>query len=64
MPLPLRLRSADAVNQFFQNEFGPYEQLIELYDLLIVAMPDRIKNHNDIYPFLKVSPTPPETMPT
>lgn len=63
MPLPLRLRSADAVNQFFQNEFGPYEQLIELYDLLIVAMPDRIKNHNDIYPFLKVSPTPPETMP-
>ncbi|MFA5135490.1 MAG: hypothetical protein WC505_06930 [Patescibacteria group bacterium] len=60
MPLPLRLRCADAVNQFFQNDFGPYEQLVDLYDLLNKAMPDRIKNHNDIYPFLKVSQPQPQ----
>jgi hypothetical protein len=64
MPLSLRLRCADAINSFFQDDFGPYEQLEELYTLMRDAMPDRINDRGDIYPFLKVSQQQPETTNT
>jgi hypothetical protein len=63
MPLALRMQCVEAAYTFFQDSFGPYEELGDLYNLMRAVMPDRIVDQATLYPFLEVSrkltePTP------
>jgi hypothetical protein len=64
VPMPLRAKYAEIVYGFFQDQFGPYENLKDLYLLMQQAVPDRFGNMATLYPFLKLSPPPSETTPT
>jgi len=56
MPLNLRLRCADEMHKFFINDFGPYEELRQLYVLMREEMKDRLADKEELYgPFLKLS---------
>lgn len=55
MPWVLRLRCAQALHEFFTEDFGPYEQLIELHRRMRNEMPDRNANQEDLYPFTRAS---------
>lgn len=63
VPMPLRAKYAEIVYGFFQDQFGPYENLQDLYLLMQKAVPDRFGNMATLYPFLKLSPSPSETTP-
>lgn len=56
MPVDLRVQCAERLHTFFLKEFGPYEQLTDLYNLLRAEMPDRVEDREQLYPFLKASP--------
>jgi len=54
MPLNLRLRCVDELHKFFMKDFGPYEELRQLYTLMREAMKDRLADKEELYgPFLK-----------
>ena len=58
MPPPLRMRCAQRLYQFFMHEFGPYEKLETLVDLLRSAMKDRILDSKELYPLSELSGEP------
>lgn len=65
MPLPLRAQCAERLNRFFMEEFGPYEELPDLYEKMRKEMPDRVTDKGELYgPFLKSSSEDTETTPT
>lgn len=66
MPLDLRIECAQRAHRFFVEEFGPYEDMNQLYTLMRDAMPDRVSDREALYgPFLHTSPTSsPETITT
>lgn len=65
VPLPLRAKYAEAAYGFFQDSFGPYENLRDnLFPLMQAAVPDRYNQRADLFPFLKLSRPPNETIPT
>ena len=56
MPLDLRLRCADEMHKFFTKDFGPYEQLRQLYTKMREEMKDRLADGQELYgPFLKLA---------
>lgn len=57
MPLNLRVRCAELMNRHFSEDFGPYEDLHRLLDLVREEMPDRVVSKEQLYPFLELSPT-------
>jgi len=58
MPLDLRIECAQKAHRFFIEEFGPYEDMMQLYTLMRDAMPDRVRDREALYgPFLHISPT-------
>jgi hypothetical protein len=56
MPLDLRAECAQRMHKFFVKDFGPYEDLHNLYGLMRKVMPDRVFDREKLYPFLKLSP--------
>lgn len=57
MPLDLRIECAQRAHRFFVEEFGPYEDIGQLYNLMRDAMPDRVRDREALYgPFLHISP--------
>jgi hypothetical protein len=64
VPLGLRAKYAEAAYGFFQDSFGPYENLQDLFVLTQAAMPDRYNQRADLYPFLRLSRQPNDSTPT
>jgi len=57
MPIELRVRCAELMNRHFAEEFGPYEDLHRLLELVRERMPDRVSNKEKLYPFPELLPT-------
>lgn len=57
MPLALRLRCVDLLHQQFAEDFGPYEELSDLYHLMRDELPDRAADRKQLYPFPELWPT-------
>jgi hypothetical protein len=55
MPLALRVRCAIEFHTFLQEEFGPYDELFQLVDLMNKKMPDKFFDKEELYPFLTQS---------
>jgi len=64
MPLILRVRCAELMNQHFAEEFGPYEDLYLLLAKLRDEMPDRTVAKEQLYPFPELLPTSSSKMDT
>jgi hypothetical protein len=63
--LQLRAKYAEAAWGFFQDSFGPYENLRDgLFPLMQAAVPDRYNQRADLYPFLRLSKQPNDSTPT
>jgi hypothetical protein len=64
LPMTLRAKCAEVVYGFFQDQFGPYENLQELYVKMLEVVPDRFGNRATLYPFLRLSERSNEKTPT
>lgn len=61
MPMPLRLRCAETLYTFLQEEFGPTERLDGLVSELRDMIADRYVDMDELYPLAKLSDEAPTT---
>ncbi len=52
VPVTLRIQYAEKMFDWFQNEFGPFERLPELWELMNVAVKSRSEAKDETYPLL------------
>jgi len=57
MPIDLRLYCANQFHEWLIKNFGPYEDLADLLSFVQQQMKDRLNNKDELYPFLKNSPS-------
>jgi hypothetical protein len=61
VPMALRLRCAETLYQFLQEEFGPTERLDRLVSELRDMIADRFADMDELYPLAKLSDEAPKT---
>lgn len=61
VPMPLRLRCAERLYSFLQEEFGPTERLDRLVSELRDVIADRFADMDELYPLAKLSDEAPTT---